>query len=126
MSKTIYLLLGCTFLVFGSIGAVLPLIPCTPFLLLAGICFTKSSQRLHQWLIETKLYKDNLKSLTEQKGMTKKAKVRIMSTVTLIMFFGFVMMKNVPAGRLLLLIVWIFHVLIFIFGIKTLKEAVNE
>ena len=126
MTKTISLLLGCIFLILGSIGAVLPLIPCVPFLLLASFFFAKSSQHLHHWFTSTKLYKDNLESFAEHKGMTKKAKVRIMSIITLIMFFGFAAMNNIPAGRLLLLIVWIFHVLIFLFGIKTLKTDINE
>ena len=38
------------------------------------------------------------------------------------MAFGFIMMKHVPIGRIVLAVVWVFHVLYFIFGIKTLEE----
>lgn len=53
--------------------------------------------------------------------MTVKTKVRIMLTVTILMSIGFIMMHAVPVGRIVLWIVWLFHVLYFIFGIKTLK-----
>ena len=86
-----------------------------PFLMLAAFCFAKSSEKLHNWFISTRLYKKNLESFVQGKGMTVKTKVRIMLTV------GFIMMHAVPVGRIVLGIVWLFHVLYFIFGIKTLK-----
>ena len=79
----------------------------------------------YQWFISTKLYKDNLESFVHGKGMTKKAKVRVVSIISLTMAFGFLMMKNVPIGRIILLFVWVFHILYFAYGIKTLNEA-NE
>ena len=53
--------------------------------------------------------------------MTVKTKVRIMLTVTILMSIGFIMMHAVSVGIIVLGIVWLFHVLYFIFGIKTLK-----
>ena len=53
--------------------------------------------------------------------MTMKTKIRIMVTVTIFMSIGFIMMHAVPVGRIILGFVWIFHVLYFIFDIKTLK-----
>ena len=50
-----------------------------------------------------------------------KTKIRIMVTVTIFMSIGFIMMHVVPVGRIILGFVWIFHVLYFIFEIKTLK-----
>lgn len=50
-----------------------------------------------------------------------KTKIRIMVTVTILMSIGFIMMHAVPVGRIILGFVWIFHVLYFIFEIKTLK-----
>ena len=54
--------------------------------------------------------------------MTKRTKVRIMITVTVLMTFGFVMMHQVPVGRIVLAAVWLFHIFYFVFGVKTLKE----
>jgi uncharacterized membrane protein YbaN (DUF454 family) len=49
--KYFWLALGWLCVGLGAIGAVLPLLPTVPFLLLAAICFARSSERVHQWLI---------------------------------------------------------------------------
>lgn len=121
LKKVFFVILGCLGLGLGALGAVLPLLPAFPFLMLAAFCFAKSSEKLHNWFTSTRLYKKNLESFVQGKGMTVKMKVRIMLTVTILMSIGFIMMHAVPVGRIVLGIVWLFHVLYFIFGIKTLK-----
>lgn len=121
IKKAFFVVLGCLSLGLGAVGAVLPILPTVPFLMLAAFCFAKSSEKLHNWFISTKLYKKNLESFVQGKGMTMKTKIRIMITVTILMSIGFIMMHAVPVGRIILGFVWIFHVLYFIFGIKTLK-----
>lgn len=121
LKKVFLVILGCLGLGLGALGAVLPLLPAFPFLMLAAFCFAKSSEKLHNWFTSTRLYKKNLESFVQGKGMTVKIKVRIMLTVTILMSIGFIMMHAVPVGRIVLGIVWLFHVLYFIFGIKTLK-----
>ena len=96
------------------------LLPAFPFLLLAAFCFGKSSERLHNWFIGTKLYKNNLESYVQGKGMTKGTKIRIMVTVTLLMGIGFVMMHQVRTGQIILCCVWVFHILYFCFGVRTI------
>ncbi len=122
MKKMIYLLLGCIGLGLGAVGAAVPLLPSFPFLMLAAFCFARSSERLNRWFISTKLYKDNLESYVAGKGMTRKTKIRIMVTVTLLMSVGFVMMHAVVIGRIVLALVWVFHVLYFVFGVKTIPD----
>lgn len=126
LKKTIYIIIGCTGVVLGAIGAVVPLLPAFPFLLLAAFCFAKSSKRLHNWFISTKLYKKNLESYVQGKGMTLKVKFRIMTVVSLTMLIGFLMMSKVPVGRIILGIVWFCHVLYFAFGIRTLKDETTD
>ena len=121
IKKAFFIVLGCLSLGLGAVGAVLPILPTVPFLMLAAFCFAKSSEKLHNWFISTKLYKKNLESFVQGKGMTMKTKIRIMVMVTILMSIGFIMMHAVPVGRIILGFVWIFHVLYFIFGIKTLK-----
>lgn len=121
MKKIVYIILGCVAVAFGAVGTVLPLLPSVPFFMLAVFCFARSSDKLYNWFIGTRLYKKNLESYVKGEGMTKKVKIRIILTVTCLMIVGFVMMGNVPVGRVVLAIVWIFHILYFIFGVKTLK-----
>ena len=121
IKKAFFVVLGCLGLGLGALGAVLPLLPAFPFLMLAAFCFAKSSEKLHNWFVSTKLYKKNLESFVQGKGMTVKTKIRIMVTVTILMSIGFIMMHAVPVGRIILGFVWLFHVLYFIFVIKTLK-----
>ena len=120
--KILFIVLGCIGLGLGAVGAVVPLLPAFPFLLLAAYSFARSSERLHSWFINTELYKNNLESYVKGRGMTKRTKVRIMITVTVLMTFGFVMMHQVPVGRIVLAAVWLFHIFYFAFGVKTLKE----
>lgn len=122
IQKVFFVALGCVSLGIGAVGAVLPLLPTFPFLLLAAFCFAKSSEKLHNWFTSTKLYKDNLDDFMQGRGMTKRTKIRIMATVTALMAFGFAMMGRVPVGRVILVAVWVFHVVYFCFGIKTIEE----
>ncbi|MBU9895922.1 YbaN family protein [Holdemanella biformis] len=117
MRKILYMMFGCISLVLGIVGVVLPILPTVPFVLLAAFCFARSSERLDGWLKNTKLYKEN----NMKNGMTKQAKIRIMCSVTLLMSIGFIMMglRGIVVGNLVLLIVWIFHIVYFTFGVKT-------
>lgn len=122
LKKLLYIAAGCIGVALGAVGAVVPLMPAFPFLLLAAYCFARSSERLHAWFVGTKLYRDNLESFVQGRGMMRRAKLRVMAIVTLTMAFGFVMMSRVPIGRAVLAGVWGFHILYFLFGIKTLPE----
>lgn len=126
LKKIVLIIVGCIGVGLGAVGAVVPLLPAFPFLLLAAFCFARSSQRLNNWFINTKLYKNNLETYVRGQGMTWKTKIRVMITVTLLMSIGFIMMSNVPVGRIVLACVWLFHMIYFIFICKTYKvEAVK-
>ena len=123
MKKILYIILGCIGVGLGAVGAVVPMLPAFPFLMLAAFCFARSSEKLNNWFINTKLYKDNLADYVAGRGMTMKTKVRIMITVTLLMSIGFVMMgiKGVTVGCIVLGCVWAFHIVYFLFGVKTIQ-----
>ncbi len=126
MKKVLYIAVGCLGLALGAVGAVLPLLPAFPFLLLAAVCFGRSSQRLSDWFVGTRLYKNNLESFRRGEGMTWRTKIRIMIVVTLTMSIGFIMMHEIMIGRIVLACVWVMHILIFCFKIKTLKRPWNH
>ena len=126
MKKILYIILGCIGVGLGAVGAVVPMLPAFPFLLLAAFCFARSSEKLHNWFVGTKLYKDNLEDYIAGRGMTWKTKIRIMVTVTLLMSVGFIMMHAVPVGRIVLTGVWVFHMVYFIWGVKSIPAVRKE
>ena len=126
LKKMLYLLIGFLGVVLGAIEAVVPMLPAFPFLLMAAFGFGKSSERLERWFKGTRLYRENLEDFVSKRGMTRKAKIRIMLTVTILMSIGFVMMHAVAVGRVVLVCVWVFHVLYFVFGIRTLPANQTE
>lgn len=123
LKRIIYLIVGWLCLALGCVGIVLPILPTVPFFLVTVFCFANSSEKLHDWFISTKMYKKHLESFVKKKGMTVQTKVTIISSVTLLMGFGFFMMSNVPIGRIILAVVWICHIIYFVFGVKTIKKS---
>ncbi|MCI5947082.1 MAG: YbaN family protein [Oscillospiraceae bacterium] len=120
MKKILLITAGCLGVALGAVGAVLPLLPAFPFLMLAAICFGKSSEKLDRWFKGTKLYKNNLETFVKGQGMTRKTKIKIMITVTILMSIGFAMMfrKAIYIPCAILGIVWLFHIIYFTFGVK--------
>ncbi|ORX76622.1 hypothetical protein BCR32DRAFT_303341, partial [Anaeromyces robustus] len=88
--KIILIIIGSISFILGSIGIVLPILPTFPFYLLTLICFAKSSDRLHQWFINSKFYKNNLEDFVKGRGMTIKTKVQTILFLTILMGIGFI------------------------------------
>lgn len=110
----------------GCIGIVLPILPTTPFFLLALVLFAKGSVRFHNWFMSTSLYKKYLGDFVETRSMTRAAKIKVLALVTAIMALGFWFSPMI--AKVIIAAVAIFHWLYFIFGIKTVekKKTVSE
>ena len=74
-TKVILNIFGTVFLIFGIVGLFLPLLPTTPFLLLASACYVRGSKRLHNWLMTNKYLGPYITNIKEKRGMPLKAKV---------------------------------------------------
>ena len=68
------------------------------------------------------MYKKHLESFVKKKGMTVKTKATIITSVTLLMGLGFCMMFRVPVGQIILAVVWLCHMVYFLFGVKTIRK----
>lgn len=93
------------------------------FFLVTVFCFANSSQKLHDWFVGTKMYQKHLESFVQKKGMTVQTKVGIIVPVTLLMGFGFFMMMRaeILVPSIILAVVWVCHIIYFVFGVKTRK-----
>lgn len=72
--RLIWVFLGGLFLVLGLVGAVLPVLPTTPFMLLAAGCFAKSSPRLHGWLLQHPTFGPPIRNWEENGAISRPAK----------------------------------------------------
>lgn len=119
--KIFWIVLGFVCLGLGTIGIALPILPTVPFYMAVVFCFAKSSQRLHDWFMNTSLYKNNLATYVNDRAMTMANKCRIVGIISIVMFVGFIFMKNVPIGRVCLAIVWVGHLMYFFGRVKTIQ-----
>lgn len=110
---------GLLFFALGMVGVALPILPTTPFILLAAFCFARSSARLNAWFKRTRLYRQVLEGYATKRTMTVRAKLSILVPVTMLLAIGFFLMGSVPAGRVALAVVWVGHVVYFGFIVKT-------
>ena len=126
--RAFWITLGCLCLALGTVGVALPILPTTPFYLVTLFCFTKSSQKLHDWFVGTKLYKKHLESYVKKEGMLLKTKLSIVITVTLLMGFGFFMMarQGIWIPCILLAVMWIAHLVYFFLFVKTIPAHARD
>ncbi len=120
VKRLIFLVIGFICLGLGAIGVVLPILPTVPFFLATVVCFANSSQKLHSWFVGTRLYQNNVEPFLQKKGMTIKAKLCVMISMTVLMGIGFLMMEQVPVGRIILAMVWFAHMIYFSSFVKTM------
>ena len=123
LRKAIYIILGCIGLILGAVGVIVPMLPAFPFLLLAAFSFARSSERLHSWFISTRLYKNNLETYVRGQGMTRRTKHRIIASVTVLILISMSILAICELYWVwsILIAVWAFHILYFVFGVKTLE-----
>ena len=73
--KALLVAAGSVSLALAVLGVFLPLLPTTPFLLLASACYVRSSERLHGWLMGNRLLGGYIRNFKERRGVPLRAKV---------------------------------------------------
>lgn len=121
IKKFFYVTIGLIAFVLGAIGVVLPVLPTTPFLLLASVCFVKGSERFNNWFMNTKIYKKHLETFVKERSMTLKQKIVILAFADTMIAIPFFMVDNLMMIITLILVV-LFKLYYFIFRIKTIDS----
>ncbi|HJF73774.1 MAG TPA: YbaN family protein [Gallibacterium anatis] len=121
MLRYIYIALGFTCLALGILGAFLPVLPTTPFLLCTLFFFGKSSPRLEQWFKQTQIYHKYLKTFNEQRALTKRAKRSILLISTIMMALSFYFSPNL-FGKIAIIALLLIEYWCFFFWIKTIPQ----
>ena len=81
--KVLLITSGSVCVALGVVGIVLPLLPTTPFLLLAAVCYAKSSQRFYHWLLTNRWCGEYISNYRAGRGITRRHK-----TITLALLWG--------------------------------------
>lgn len=118
IKKYIYVTVGGISLALGMVGVVLPILPTTPFLLLASFCFVRGSEKFDKWFKSTSIYKKHLENFINEKEMTIKQKTRILVFITFMLSIPIVLIDNLHM-RLFLIALICIKFYYFIFKIKT-------
>lgn len=113
IKRTFWLLFGLLSLLLGIVGVFLPLLPTTPFILLSAYCFSKSSKRLHLWLLNHKLF-GPLISDWEKHGVIR-YKTKCIATASMLLLVSYpLIFLAFNLWIKLIVIITILSVLIFI------------
>ena len=112
---------GTFFLVIGIIGIFIPILPTTPFLLLAAACYARGSKKFYNWLINNKWLGEYIKNYREGRGIPSKVKILSITFLWItIAFSTFIIVSNLLIQIILIIIA--VGVTIHILTIKTKKK----
>ncbi|MGQ9588596.1 MAG: YbaN family protein, partial [Thermoplasmata archaeon] len=112
---------GTFFLSLGLIGIAVPLLPTTPFLLLAAACYLRGSRRMYDWMLTNRYFGTYLRDYMERKGMPRRVKMGTIALLWCVIGFSALALIDSTIVRLVLLAVAI-GVTVHILAIKTKKE----
>lgn len=116
-----FISIGILFMGIGMIGVIIPVLPTTPFLILASVCFVKGSDKFDIWFKNTQLYKNYAEDFVRDRSMTFKRKAKIMALSDFMLAFPLIKLDNLYI-RIFIISVIILKYWYFIFMIKTKKE----
>lgn len=120
--KYIYILFGSIFVFLGVVGIFLPLLPTTPFLLLAAALYVHSSERLYSWLLHQRLLGPYLRNFMERKAIPLHAKIIAISMMWATMLYCTFFLIPLVWVKILMAAIAC-GVTIYILSFKTLRKS---
>ena len=103
--RVLLMVAGTICIVFAAVGLVLPLLPTTPFLLLAAACYCRSSDRLYQWLINNKWFGEYIRNYREGRGVPLRTKVFAVTVMWVTISISALFLVPILVVQVLLLVV---------------------
>lgn len=122
--KAVLVVLGFFFTGLGLIGIIIPLLPTTPFLLLAAACFARSSKHFYNWLLNNKLFGKYITSYLDGKGVPLVTKIISVSLLWITIITSAVFFVSLFWVKVLLLLIGL-GVSVHIIGIPTFRQNGN-
>ena len=119
--RYVFLAIGAISFALGTAGIVLPLLPTVPFYMLTLFCLARGSERFHKMFLESSLYQKTVGAYERDKALTLRTKLSILASVTTIMAIGAYFSQNMPVALIVMGLVWIGHVIVLAFIVKTKK-----
>jgi uncharacterized membrane protein YbaN (DUF454 family) len=119
--RWVLIAVGTIFLGLGILGIFLPILPTTPFLLLAAACYARSSKRFYDWLINNRWFGSYIKNYQEGKGVPLKVKVYTISLLWITILFSALFIINIFWVKIVLILIAV-GVTVHILTIKTYKQ----
>jgi len=125
LSRWLLMTIGIMSVGVGTAGIFLPLLPTTPFLLLAAACFIRSSGRLYQWLIHNRWFGSYIRNYQEHRTLPLRAKVIALFLLWTTMTYSvFALVTNLFLRIILLLIAAV--VTVYLLSLKTIPKGARK
>lgn len=103
--KWFWIAIGTIALALGILGLFLPLLPTTPFLLLAAFAYARGSSRLYDWLLRNRWFGGYIRDWREGRGIPLKSKIAAVFLLTITIGYSVLYIVPFPVGKALLLFV---------------------
>ncbi|MEK6676837.1 MAG: DUF454 family protein [Planctomycetota bacterium] len=124
MRQRLFLVLGLLNVVLGVVGLLLPLLPTTPFLLLAAFLFARSSDRMHRWLLTHRTLGSYVHAFRNKSGLSRKQKIRVAASFTVMLGMS-AYFAPLPMVRVGVAALWFFWMVV-LFRIKSTVEPTQQ
>jgi hypothetical protein len=118
--RVLLIICGTISLALGIIGIVIPVLPTTPFLLLAAACYARSSERFYNWLMSNRVFGSYIRNYREGRGIPASVKAMAITFLWAAILVSMYLMEN-TVMRVALFIIAI-AVTAHILSLKTLQE----
>ncbi|NQT05004.1 MAG: YbaN family protein [Dehalococcoidia bacterium] len=125
LKKGLLIFAGTTFTAIGIIGIFVPILPTTPFLLLAAACYLRSSRRLYNWLLNNRFFGAYVRNYLDGRGMPRKIKIATILLLWITIACSIIFAVQALVIRVILLVVAV-GVTVHIMLIKTTPKDQNQ